>query len=267
MRPSTSVLKLQADPSAGTNAPFVPNGTIELADVWRGLRDGRLNFESASNTADARLISLWATAPSRVRAVGAIKQLEDLLMLGQKASALALGISPSTVAAQAVRALRQTGIPGTATRMPLILALALCAHHSGVKITAETQTAGDSLRVQLLRATTDFWRERPGLEALLTSSEHSVMELVLDGLSHREIAAKRSISARTVANQIASAFRRLGVSSRLDLIRRIAETNGGSFFWRPDEVLREFANLHRKTSELETQIKELRAIISTRGAG
>ena len=51
------------------------------------------------------------------------------------------------------------------------------------------------------------------------------LEVALDaiaGLSNRAIAAKRGRSARTIANQLASIYRKLGVGSRAELAARLA---------------------------------------------
>lgn len=58
--------------------------------------------------------------------------------------------------------------------------------------------------------------ERAEFSALLTSAESEVLSSLRAGLTNREIANRRGVSVRTVANQIASLFRKLGVSSRLD---------------------------------------------------
>lgn len=57
----------------------------------------------------------------------------------------------------------------------------------------------------------------------LTEAESEVLELVLQGLSNRAIAERRGTSRRTVANQIQSSFRKLGVSSRAELMAAITE--------------------------------------------
>ncbi|HVY45931.1 MAG TPA: helix-turn-helix transcriptional regulator [Minicystis sp.] len=59
--------------------------------------------------------------------------------------------------------------------------------------------------------------------ATLTSSEAEVAELACAGLSNAEIAARRGCSRRTVANQLASIFRKLSVDSRHALIALLAE--------------------------------------------
>ena len=51
----------------------------------------------------------------------------------------------------------------------------------------------------------------------LTRSERSILALLLAGLSNAEIARRRERSIRTVAHQVDSIFRRLGVGSRLEL--------------------------------------------------
>lgn len=51
----------------------------------------------------------------------------------------------------------------------------------------------------------------------VTAAERFVLDLAGQGLTNAEIAARRGVSPRTVANQIASLFRKLGVHSRLEL--------------------------------------------------
>ena len=59
----------------------------------------------------------------------------------------------------------------------------------------------------------------------LTAVERSVATDVVRGFSNRQIAKRRRRSERTIANQLASAFRKLGVSSRADLVARFARTD------------------------------------------
>ena len=57
----------------------------------------------------------------------------------------------------------------------------------------------------------------------LTEAERAVARDAARGLSNLQIAKRRMRAPRTVANQLASAFRKLGVSSRADLIARYAQ--------------------------------------------
>jgi DNA-binding CsgD family transcriptional regulator len=63
----------------------------------------------------------------------------------------------------------------------------------------------------------------PSAEAVnLTPSEQSVMQLVLEGKSNQDIAKSRRTAVRTVANQVASIFKKLGVGSRSELYAFVA---------------------------------------------
>jgi DNA-binding NarL/FixJ family response regulator len=53
----------------------------------------------------------------------------------------------------------------------------------------------------------------------LTNAEANVLCGILSGKSGREIAVERRTSVRTVANQVASVYRKLGVTSRTELVR------------------------------------------------
>lgn len=57
----------------------------------------------------------------------------------------------------------------------------------------------------------------------LTPAEQAIVELVLDGYDNASIAAARGRSPRTIANQLARIFRKLGVSSRAELAATLSE--------------------------------------------
>lgn len=62
----------------------------------------------------------------------------------------------------------------------------------------------------------------------LTSAEREVASLAAAGLSNAAIARERGTAARTVANQMASLLRKLGVGARYLLAARLAPSCGGS---------------------------------------
>ena len=65
----------------------------------------------------------------------------------------------------------------------------------------------------------------PELPAVLTASERAVVRLVLDGRRTDEIATARRVSRRTVSNQLQSAYRKLGVTSRVELAAALSATS------------------------------------------
>jgi non-specific serine/threonine protein kinase len=75
-------------------------------------------------------------------------------------------------------------------------------------------SGGDAVASIAYRA--DVRRRRPLYPdgARLTSRERQVLQLIVDGLSDKEIASALSISARTVSNHVSGMLAKLGVSSR-----------------------------------------------------
>ena len=58
----------------------------------------------------------------------------------------------------------------------------------------------------------------PTRRALLTEAETEVALAVIRGLSNAAIARERVAAVRTVANQVAAIMKKLGVSSRVELV-------------------------------------------------
>jgi DNA-binding CsgD family transcriptional regulator len=75
-----------------------------------------------------------------------------------------------------------------------------------------------------LRATGERARPRsPGVPEMLTPQEEQIARLVAEHLSNREIGARLFISASTVEYHLRKIFRKLGVSSRTQLARKIQD--------------------------------------------
>jgi DNA-binding CsgD family transcriptional regulator len=67
------------------------------------------------------------------------------------------------------------------------------------------------------------WPTRPAaIPPGLTAAETEVVRLASQGLSNAEIGGRRGCAGRTVANQLASAFSKLGVGSRAELAALLA---------------------------------------------
>lgn len=60
----------------------------------------------------------------------------------------------------------------------------------------------------------------------LTPAERRAAEAFAAGLSARDVAASLGLSHRTVRNQLASAYAKLGVGSKVELVRRLAAQDG-----------------------------------------
>ncbi len=57
----------------------------------------------------------------------------------------------------------------------------------------------------------------------LTRAEQAVLQLLLEGRTNAEIAKVRKTAVRTVANQVASLFKKHGVSSRSELAAKVTK--------------------------------------------
>jgi DNA-binding CsgD family transcriptional regulator len=61
----------------------------------------------------------------------------------------------------------------------------------------------------------------------LTAQELQIARFVAQGLSNREVAAQLFLSPRTVAFHLRNIFRKLGISSRTQLVRLELDATGG----------------------------------------
>jgi len=120
---------------------------------------------------------------------------------------LALGIAVGTVAGQLSRALAKLGL---SDRTELVRSWASQPEQQTFSI--QVRKAELLVSVRPLAKVTEL----PSAESL-TPSEQAVAELVVAGCSNAQIAQDRSVSERTVANQVASVFRKLSVHSRAEL--------------------------------------------------
>ena len=61
----------------------------------------------------------------------------------------------------------------------------------------------------------------PTIPPNLSPAEAEIAGLVFDGLSNREIASHRRVSAKTVGNQLEKIYRKLNIASRTELILKL----------------------------------------------
>jgi DNA-binding CsgD family transcriptional regulator len=66
----------------------------------------------------------------------------------------------------------------------------------------------------------------PSFPSSLSAAERAVALALIEGRTNAEIAAARKTSIRTVANQIVSAYRKLGVHSRRELVVAVVGAGG-----------------------------------------
>jgi DNA-binding NarL/FixJ family response regulator len=149
-----------------------------------------------------------------------VRLLERVLMgEPQKVLAFELGVSPSTIALTLRRCLRMLGMDCGVQRVPLLLIMAAHARLGSVRFE-------DTRLTELRRGGWLYWvvsalRPDVRLGEFLGEEESRVARMLLEGKSYREIAALRNRSPHTISNQLASAYSKLGVSGRVELLGRL----------------------------------------------
>ena len=207
-------------------AERVASDRIALVEVWQELLSGQTRVVDSFITEERCYLLLGPRLlPMKRAALNARRRsiLEGLLC-GQSIKGLAFDfcLSQSTVFQEAKAALRQLGVQCTPCRVnPLLAILARAARDNTPSRSARIARFCDAERMFRVIGT-----ERPDtrLAPILPPAELAVVRGLLEGRNHREIATNRGTSTRTVANQLAAAFRRLGVSGRGSLLDHIVSS-------------------------------------------
>ncbi len=201
------------------------------ARLWVGLLEGHWSVfervdadgrrfivarENPANTPDPRALSFderrVAWLASRGNAV--------------KAIAYELKLSPSMVSYCIQRALRKLGLRHKAELVGLFEA----SSSMPARVPRSQALVPHALRAYVSAASTDrfvvssFDVVRRGLAPQLNRSESEVARMVSLGRSNSEIARARGVSVCTVANQLRSAFQKLGVHSRAELLLALSSS-------------------------------------------
>jgi DNA-binding CsgD family transcriptional regulator len=181
---------------------------VDPAPMWRGILDGELQLVDRFASGGTRYLVL-RPAPASARATATLtrreRQVLDEAVRGMDVAeiALHLGLSPSTVASHRARAFSKLG---------------LAAHDLmlGPLARAYRMTVGSGCwGVVVLQPLAER------LPDVLTRTERAVATMVVDGHSNAEIAASRGRSVRTIANQVAAVYRKLGVVNRTQLVMKL----------------------------------------------
>ncbi|NUU22617.1 MAG: helix-turn-helix transcriptional regulator, partial [Streptomycetaceae bacterium] len=86
----------------------------------------------------------------------------------------------------------------------------------------------DQARTELRALGTPAGAARPGPGApagRLTAQQLLVARMAAEGATNREIAARLALSPRTIDHHLRGVFTRLGIRSRIELVRIVAETD------------------------------------------
>jgi len=199
--------------------------SFDLSRLWLELCRGTWRFHDTFAT-DKRYIALIEEPsvrfpqPLKACKLGVLKRV--LLGEAPKAVAIDLRMGLSSVAAAIQDCLLSMGIPGRLSQASVLLTMAACAAHRP----QSSPTHGRLSRIEVSGG--GYWVVsvfRPDLSfpVALSHAEAAVLRELIAGRSHAQISTLRATSPRTVANQLATVFRKFGVSGRGAVVQRLIE--------------------------------------------
>jgi DNA-binding CsgD family transcriptional regulator len=199
--------------------------SFDLSRLWLELCRGSWRFRDSFHT-DNRYIALIEEPsvrfpqPLKACKLGVLKRV--LLGEAPKAVAIDLRMGLSSVAAAIQDCLLSMGIPGRLSQASVLLTMAACAAHQPQR----SPTLGRLSRVEVNGEA--YWSVsvvRPDLSfpVPLSHAEAAVVRELVAGRSHAQISNLRATSPRTVAHQLATVFRKLGVSGRGAVVHRLIQ--------------------------------------------
>lgn len=198
---------------------------FELGALWQELLSQEVRNVSFFFTAQECGVIVERTGNSRFLTrlrEWELRVLERVVFgLDQNCVALEAGRSPTHVSSTLRKTLTTLGFPCSASKLPAIVVLAAYAARLGpgampARASAVTVDGRACLRILTPRPDRCF-------PVPLTNAEAAVVRLVVEGLSHAQIARVRGRSERTIANQLAAVFRKMGISGRAQLLCRLVE--------------------------------------------
>jgi DNA-binding NarL/FixJ family response regulator len=189
---------------------------FELAELWLHLCDGSWQVRDTFSTDERHLAIVQVSRVSPPVPLPERKlQVLASLLLGTPPKVVAIDDkrSLSTVTAYSQDCLRVMGLAGGESRSTVLLAMSARAF-----LRPDTGPRQGRL-VELAVGGEDCFAVsalRPDLKlpVKLSSAEAAVLRSLLAGHTYAQISGARATSPRTVANQLTTAFKKLGVSGR-----------------------------------------------------
>jgi len=183
-----------------------------LTTLWRGLLDGNIRVSRAWSDAQCASLRIESIARPLGNVSTRSAEILERVWLGEIPKHLASdrGVACSTIATRCSSILRAIGCSENPSHASILLVMAVHAAR-GIQVpqadVSRSWTTGDALTISVPIP-------NPDLRGRLSHCEAQVARLAIAGKSHAEIAQTRNTALRTVANQMAAIFRKLGISGR-----------------------------------------------------
>jgi len=197
--------------------------------VWRDLTEGRASILDAFTTAEYSYLVTTRAVLHLPISQRSLQMLERVLAgrCPKQVAAEFNNIALSTMTCVLKHALERLGSDAHPSKAPLGLVALLHAARAPGQPPQVYSSSAHLLGIECDVHLTPL----PSLSHVLPRSVADVVLLHAAGKSHREIAAIRGRSARTVANQLATAFQRMGHSGRLSMLEFLFSQREESRLW------------------------------------
>lgn len=198
--------------------------TVDLGLVWASLCRGTWRFLDVFATSERHLALLQEASGVPSPLPPRKLQLLESVLLGKapKVVAMERQRSLSSITGATQDCLRAMGLVGSASQASVLLTMAARAAHrpdSSPRVATASELRLEDQRVRVVSVARPDLR----LPETLSLAEATVLRSLLAGQSYAQISSARETSQRTVANQLAAAFRKLGVSGRRATIEQLIQ--------------------------------------------
>jgi DNA-binding NarL/FixJ family response regulator len=182
---------------------------ISPPEAWQILEGGFLLVVEHTRGPETATLVAWSRARASRAEVLVAAELCVAVRRARgealKVIAFDLGLSMASVTRRVSAAMRKLRLQSLAELVSLF-----CSWPDGVAARRFVGTTGEGLT---LTYRSPSWPLPP----CLTPAERGVVEGLVAGQSHAAIARKRRVSVHTIASQLATAYRKMGVRSQLEL--------------------------------------------------
>ena len=202
---------------ASASVPF------ELAAFWQKLRSGAWLFSDTFSTSERFYALLCQPARPEPLDRRKLELLEAMLLGGRpKVVAMERDRALSTISMAVQDCLRSMGLSARPSQASVLLSMAAIALHRPGFAPARGRLSEVAFKERSYLVVSAL---RPDLQfpVRLSDAEAAVLRSLVAGNSYAQISGERATSPRTVANQLTTASRKLGVSGRRAIIERLIQ--------------------------------------------
>lgn len=197
---------------------------LSLSELWASICSGHLRFFDVFATSHKHFGLLRGPLRDASPLPARKLRLLESVLLGKPPKVVAMEYqrSLSSITGATQDCLRAMGLSSNAPQASVLLTMAVRAAHrpeSAPRFASGSHLVVNEERFCVVSASRPDLR----LPATLSVAEATVLRSLLAGESYAQISGARDTSLRTVANQLAAAFRKLGVSGRRATIERLIQ--------------------------------------------